>query len=250
MDLLRKILAKVKSVRRKGTGSEFYRVVGDCQVPKLGFLYETFLGRRSDGVYVEVGAYDGISWSNTSCLAELGWRGILAEPVPEFAELCRKRYEDKLEVTVVQTAIGDSNETVELTVGSALTTANTDLLKEYKGLSWTQRAMRSSKKVQVEQMKLDELLEGNDISAGFDVLSVDVEGYEAAVFAGFDLARWKPKIMIVELVDIHESLKVTRAKDTELLRAILNAGYDVVYKDFINTVFVRRDIRDAVNAEV
>ena len=42
----------------------------------------------SGGTFVEVGAFDGWSYSHTVCLAQLGWRGLYIEPVPEHAALC------------------------------------------------------------------------------------------------------------------------------------------------------------------
>jgi hypothetical protein len=53
---------------------------------------------------------------------------------------------------------------------------------------------------------------------------------------------WKPKMLIVELVDTHPDLQSTANSDAKLGQVILSAGYEIVYKDFINTVFVRKDI--------
>ena len=39
--------------------THFYRPVASCQIPDLGFLYELTFGRRTDGLVVEVGAFDG-----------------------------------------------------------------------------------------------------------------------------------------------------------------------------------------------
>ena len=46
---------------------------------------------REDGVFVEAGANDGVSQSNTLLLERShGWSGLLIEPVPSFAERCRR----------------------------------------------------------------------------------------------------------------------------------------------------------------
>jgi hypothetical protein len=69
---------------------------------------------------------------------------------------------------------------------------------------------------------------------------VDVEGGETDVFAGFDLARWKPKLLIVELADVHPDfipIDSIREPAARLRRQILNTGYTEVYADAINTVF-------------
>ena len=38
---------------------------------------------------------------------------------------------------------------------------------------------------------------------------------------------------------MHPDLRTTRASDAELSRHLVDAGYEIMYKDSINTVFVR-----------
>lgn len=52
-------------------------------------LWEFFGGRRH-GFFVEVGAYNGVSFSNTYLLEAVGWGGILVEANPERFEECVK----------------------------------------------------------------------------------------------------------------------------------------------------------------
>ena len=39
-------------------------------------------GKRNDGSFLDIGAYDGKMFSNTLALAELGWSGVCVEPSP------------------------------------------------------------------------------------------------------------------------------------------------------------------------
>lgn len=41
------------------------------------------------GTYCEVGAFDGVTHSNTLALEEAGWRGLLIEPNPQMAKMMR-----------------------------------------------------------------------------------------------------------------------------------------------------------------
>src|SRR6185436_17619755 len=70
----------------------YYEPAPSCQLAELAGLYSLFLGERGNGFFVEVGAYDGISFSNTSCLAARGWSGMLVEYIPRFAQACRVLY--------------------------------------------------------------------------------------------------------------------------------------------------------------
>src|ERR1700722_4426554 len=51
------------------------------------FVFERFFkDSREPGVFVEIGAYDGVTFSNTLLFEELGWRGICIEPMPSAFE--------------------------------------------------------------------------------------------------------------------------------------------------------------------
>jgi FkbM family methyltransferase len=228
--------------RADGSGgarrAEFYKPTFSCQIPELATLYRLFLGEKHDGLFVEVGAYDGISFSNSSCLADVGWTGILIEPIPEFARACRDRYRGNGRIQVVEAAVGAASSNVEITVAGSLTTTNGTLLDRYRTTYWAKASTRRTSRLTVPQRTLDEILNAMVRERPIDVLIVDVEGAEAAVFAGFNLARWMPRMMIVELSDTHPDLHAILAGDADLQRSIERAGYAVVYKDSINTVFV------------
>jgi FkbM family methyltransferase len=218
---------------------DFYRPAPTCQIPELATLYRLFLGERNDGLFVEVGAYDGISFSNSSCLADAGWNGILIEPIPRFAQACRDRYHGNARIQVVDAAVGDTAADVEFTIAGPFTSTNDDVIRGYERLDWAKEAVKNSTRLTVRQRILDEILAASGAEGkAIDVLIVDVEGAEASVFAGFSLEKWMPTMIIVELSHTHPDLHDISAGDAAVQRSIANAGYAVVYKDRINTVFV------------
>jgi FkbM family methyltransferase len=226
--------------RRPGkSAAPLYALSPTCQIPTLGFLYELFLGNPEDGTFVEAGAFDGETYSNSSCLADRGWRGVYVEPVPGFAEACRRRHAGNPRVSVVVAAIGSAPGEMTITTGGPLSTAAPELAREYRETDWAKGEFARAGEVRVPVVTLDQLLQEQNIMPGFDVLGVDVEGLETAVFAGFDLARWMPRMMIVELADTHPELTSTRRAHASLSRDLARAGYVVVYKDAINAVFVQ-----------
>ena len=52
-------------------------------------IWEFFAGQRC-GFFVEIGAYDGVTFSNTYLLEAAGWNGILVEANPRRFQECRK----------------------------------------------------------------------------------------------------------------------------------------------------------------
>ncbi|TVZ07099.1 FkbM family methyltransferase [Trebonia kvetii] len=215
----------------------FYPAVESCQIPTLPFLLELFFGKRNTGTFVEVGAFDGITYSNTWGLAERGWTGVMAEPVPALAAKCRKNHQIHSSVKVIQTAVGSEPGVTSLIVAGELTTANHAQATEYRDIDWARKLVTDTS-IEVPVTTLDALLEEQKAPAEFDLLVVDVEGSEAAVFAGFALSRWLPKMIIVELADTHPDLSTTANADARLSTQILTECYRIVYKDSINTIFV------------
>lgn len=221
-----------------GGRNSLYVPVSDCQVTELANLYRIFLGERRHGFFVEVGAFDGVSCSNTSCLADVGWSGILIEPVPAYAQACRERYRGNDNIRVVQAAVGASRGQIDIHVAGSLTTSSQRLIEAYRDISWARSVAHEASHLTVQQQTLDEILETAGAASPIDVLSVDVEGGEEAVFAGFTLARWRPTLIIIELVHTHPDLHGISAGDAAIQKMIERNGYSVVYKDAINTVFV------------
>ena len=223
-------------------GNEYYQSQPSCQIPYLNFIIELFLGTRSDGIYVEVGAFDGLFASNTWGLAVRGWKGYLVEPVPALAEACRANYRDFKNVSVCQHAIaGPGQSSITLSLAGTLTTASIEQATEYASVPWALDSL-TGEVIDVPALDLDTFLESRGVQPDFDILVVDVEGFESTVFQGFDIARWRPRMMIVELADVHPDLTASARKDALLGKSLVQAGFTVVFKDSINTVLVRTDV--------
>ena len=192
-----------------------------CQIPTeaLDEIYRAAFGYKTDGTFVEIGAHDGWHWSCTWGLAEIGWRGLYAEPVPELYQECLKTNVHRPNVKTVRCCIGENNrETVTLFMGPY-------------GASLDPAYSQSKQEITAPQMTLDHFLEENGIQTGFDLLVIDVEYAEAAVLAGFSVAKWRPELAIVETQG-----------DPSIAAALATFGtsYDVVFHDWINTVYRRR----------
>lgn len=216
----------------------FYQLSRTCQIRGLAYLYEKFHGHKKDGVFVEVGAFDGESYSNTSCLADLGWHGHYIEPIPDFYARCVARHSKNNDTHIHNIGIGSHEGEIELHLGGPMTTANDEHFETFKKLEWTKAEFLTSTVVKAKQCTLDAFLDNNGIRPDFDLLVIDVEGHEPAVFSGFDLAKWKPTMLIAEISDTKIDLPHFHEQYARLNELICSHGYYVVYKDQINTVFV------------
>jgi FkbM family methyltransferase len=161
---------------------------------------------KRDGWFVEAGANDGFRQSNTYYLARFrGWRGVLIEAVPELAEACRRR---RPESAVVQCALGapeKAGSTVQLRLAGLMTTVRGALGNEAaeqrraaQGLA-CQGMPVEERFVEVPVRTLSDVLSQSSVPTDFDLLSLDVEGYEIEVLKGLDLERFRPRAICIEV---------------------------------------------------
>lgn len=223
-----------------------------CQIPGLDFIYKTYFKDTVRGTFVEVGAADGETCSNTSCLADIGWRGIYIEPIQEMAEMCLLRHRSN-DVRVFNVAIDEIPGTVKLSVAGLLTTGSPETLKAYESIAWAKNVTSKASVREVRTVPLQSILDQELLNVKIDLLVVDVEGAESAVFKSFDLNKTKPKMMIVELCDVHPDLmkvEALRESAKHLRKLIIESGYIEIWKDHSNTVFIQDPFPSRVTPEV
>lgn len=229
---------------RRSRRPDDYHFPPTCQIPDLADRYrELFGGVKTDGTFVEVGAYDGETISNTSGLADLGWKGLYVEPVPRFAHACAERHAPNKRVLIANCAVGTKVGLVDLHVADGLSTELQEQVDVYEQIEWM-RGFHKGERIRVPEFRLDALLVEARIAPGFELLVVDVEGSEDAVFDSFSLDTWSPQVMIVELIDRHpdfQSFERVIRRSSDLRRRIKRHGYREHYVDDVNTIFRRTE---------
>jgi FkbM family methyltransferase len=204
------------------------------QLPGLDKIYMDYFGYKENGFFVDIGAYDGMNFSNTYCLAEAGWEGICYEPVPESYKACINNHKNH-KVKSIQTCIGDRKGTVQFTIPRALTISTYS--DYYKNSQYWKNDYYYSYAIESPIITLDESLRENNVKPNFDVLSLDVEGSETDVLKFFDVEYWKPKMAIVEAQELHPALEL-RNQAPFINMFFEEAGYEKIYCDEINNIYV------------
>lgn len=210
-----------------------YIISENCQVTNLNEIYLKYFGYKTDGFFVDVGAYDAIDTSNTWGLAEAGWRGICYEPVILSYNQCVQAHSYH-RVKSILTCIGNRKGKVDFYVAGALSTYNED----YYNSDYWKRDYRNAVKITSDIITLDESLQINEVSPEFDLLSLDVEGSETDVLTCFDINYWKPKMVIVEVQELHPAHELT-LQAPFINKYFQDAGYEKIYCDAINSIYVR-----------
>jgi len=153
------------------------------------------------GVMVEVGAAGPEFLSVGALFRDLGWRVIAVEPNPVFAAehrqagheileyACADRDQDRVPFQLV-----DSHGTEY--AGGPVSYESTSAL-EIKPAYRQVHELTDVRTITVDVRRLDTLLDGLGLDR-LDLVSVDVEGWELEVLAGFSVERYRPRLLIVE----------------------------------------------------
>ncbi len=179
-----------------------------------------YLAKHPTGFYVDVGAHAPIDYSNTFALYQRGWRGIAIDPDPDaIAAFGRTRPED----IALQLAAGSKpgKVTLHLFNDRSMNTVDDTLLEETK----KNPRKRHLGDIVVERKTLAVVLAEN-VPAGrtIDFMNVDCEGADLDVLRSNDWARFHPRLLAVE--DLN--LDLERVVESPIFRFLRPLGYRLV----------------------
>jgi FkbM family methyltransferase len=195
------------------------------------FLNEVIFNRKRNGFFIDIGAHDGITISNTLYFEKaMEWKGLCIEPNPNvFAKLIANRHSTNLNVCV-----GNGNKTVRFTMiegYSEMLSGISDAYNE-KHLDRINREIESKggekKEIDVEMITLDSIpeIQGQQI----DFISIDTEGNE------FDIV----KSINFDVLDITALVIENNYGDGRIKDYLQGFGYDLVYSLDCDEVFVQK----------
>lgn len=159
------------------------------------FLWHLFDGQPS-GFFIEIGAYDGYDDSVSYAFEAAGWTGLLIEATPHRAAQCRERRKASRVEHCALGAPGGPATTRFTVVSDPLWDKSSyalDRPEHRKALDSTGHARTT---VEVPLRTMNDLL--GDHAGPIDFASIDVEGAEFELMQGFDLARYKPRVLLLE----------------------------------------------------
>jgi FkbM family methyltransferase len=210
-------------------------------------MYVEHIGYKTDGYFVEVGAFDGVLWSNTSGLLDAGWTGVYFEPQSyQFTKLS-KNLGQFSNATLINKAISDFHGSTRLYLGGSVSTIDHKMRDNYiKMPAFGSTGIAEGNTEVVQVSTLDTELQWLDTPIGFDVLVIDVEGAEMAVLNGFSIHKWLPKMVIIEA---HEEYPDPRLSDKSqcINNYMDDFSYEKIYSDHINNIYVYNTIEEAIS---
>ena len=206
---------------------QFYSQVGQDK-----YLLDSFFRGKRNGVFLDIGAYDGQTFSNSLFFEEtMHWTGLCVEPLPSaFAKLTARR-----QATCENVALADYEgmaEFIDCDAGidqkmlSGLSSHFDD-----RHIERLNHVATAAQAIQVPVARLGSLLEKHGLHH-IDLCSLDTEGAELAILEDLDLDRFHISVFTIE----------NNFGESTLRELMARKGYDFVARLQQDDIFKRRDV--------
>ena len=204
--------------------TNFHKIFYSQQGEDL-LIYRNFINKNvEDGIFLELGACDGLRYSNTMFFEQfLGFNGILIEPVEEMYE---KLNNNRPNNYLYQNAISNNKEDIEFLINGPVSGACLHMQNTFIN-SWH----KNSIKRKIKTKKLSDIFNENNIKY-IDFFSLDVEGSELDVLNTIDWSKISIYLICIEL-DNHNIEKNEKCKSI-----LKNNGFIFKTKMCINEFWV------------
>ena len=190
-------------------------------------LKAEFFGGAPAGYFVDVGANAPKDGSQSWAMESRGWSGVLVEPQPDLADALRRERRAKVYAVACSTP-QNAGKTLTLYLAGIQSSLKPDFYAA---------GMRRGGTVDVPIMTLDQVLADAGAPRPLDFVSIDVEGHDIEVLDGFDLAAWRPRLLLIE--DVVQNLA--------LHRYLTGRGYRWFRRTGINSWYVAADAPERVS---
>lgn len=172
----------------------------------------SFFGSKSDMYFADIGAFDGKTQSNSFLLEKkYNWKGICAEPLPSAFQ---KLTECRSCICENSAVFSKSNLSLEFSAWGVLS-GITDYINDTPYHSY---AKEKGKKIKVNTITLQDLLDKYNAPKIIQYLSLDTEGSELEILKAVDFSTYKFLYINLE----HNQVEPRR---TEIRKLLLDNGY-------------------------
>lgn len=181
------------------------------------------------GGYLDLGANDGATLSNTKALHDLGWKGALFEPSKKAFLTCQMNQPNAFRYNVAVSNVDGEIEFYES--GTHLKQGDTALLStvkevELKRWSGSDNSFTKTTCESISAKTLDKKL--NDCGVlSFDFISIDIEGMDYDVLIQMDLKKLGCKMLCIETNSV---------EDQKYIDYCAQFGLKVIHKNHENLI--------------
>lgn len=209
----------------------------------VDLLLEHIFKNQSHGFYIDVGCQHPVMNNNTYLLYKKGWNGInidLDKKNIDLFNFYRKR---------------DLN--LNFAISSQEGERDLFFYHDKSAINTVEKSVANYQRAQVKEIKkvktktLNSIIENSKFNnLTIDFVSIDVEGHELDVIKGFDLKKYKPKVVIIEFLDLSlkkleiKNLNIKNFLKSEIYQYMIDKNYTLVNLIHSDLVFVNNSFRD------
>lgn len=193
------------------------------------FIHQNFFPNTQHGIFVEIGANDGVTFSNTLFFEKtLQWSGICIEPIPaRFIDLQKNRH-----CICVNGCIANDSLTKDFLLVTGYSEMLSGLLEKYdpRHLARIERELKehggNQEVIKVQCYMLENLLHEYGISK-VDYLSIDTEGGELEILKSIDYTS-----IIISIISVENAYNTS-----DIRKFMISKGYEYVTKIGADEIF-------------
>jgi FkbM family methyltransferase len=213
---------------------EYLRLAGPPYYSQCGqdkFVNERFFKNKKNGVFIDIGAHDGVSYSNTYFFEkDLDWTGICIEPHPQrFKDLLSIRSNKTICLPIAVADFDGSSKFLQVTGYPEMLSGLLDYY-DPRHLDRVDKEIsnRGGDKItiDVQVLKLKNILEKYKI-VHVDFMSIDTEGSELEVLKSIDFSK-----VVIDVIMIENNFgenKISQYLISRNYKLIRRIGGDEVY---------------------
>jgi FkbM family methyltransferase len=208
-------------------------IVYNSQIGQDKYVIEEIFKQFKDGVFIDVGAHNGVAFSNTLTLERyFNWSGICIEPLPDvFDQLKQNR-----KCICENIAISSTNKIESFLQVTGYAEMLSGLIKNYhpdhvKRIDNEVRDTGGSKKViNVKCNTLQSLFDKHHLTR-VHYLSIDVEGSETEVLNSINFSK-----TFIDVIDLENNYN-----NTKIIEFLASKGFFVLKKLEFDLLFINID---------
>lgn len=182
------------------------------------FVLDKFKHHKG-GKFMDIGAFDAFIFSNTRCLYELGFEGVLVEPSKPRLDIIKEQYKEDNRIKICEYAISSSEGVVDFYyTEDAISTIEEKHLKKWFNHKFEKTTIKTITPIQLfDQYGYD-----------FDFISLDVESNNLDVMNHMPFDKLTNlKMLVVE----HDNFI------NEMNTIMLKYGFKQIHKNGENLIF-------------
>jgi FkbM family methyltransferase len=232
-DRILRIYSKIKSFPYilLGHARPSYAQFGEDRI--LEYLFKSL--NIDKPFYLEIGTNHPVKGNNTYFFYTQGAHGVLVEPDVYYHHIIKNKRSG--DVLVKEGVTFDDTEKADFYVFDLKYTGwNTFSTEEVEMRE--KQGIPYKKKVEVNLISINKLLEKYCKGKIVDLLSLDVEGLDEAILRAYDFENFAPKVICVEIIRFGESQ--FKKQEESIIEFLNEKGYEMYAFTNVNGIFIKR----------